>query len=83
MGKFSVDRNIAKAKTIHTDFYTDNEVYLATKEKIFASSMFFVGHTDEFPEDDYAVPFFDAIFSEPLFTVRKSTDHFECLPPHR
>ncbi|MCC5924719.1 MAG: Rieske 2Fe-2S domain-containing protein [Crocinitomicaceae bacterium] len=79
MGKFSVDQNIAKAKTIHTDFYTDSEVYSATKEKIFASSMFFVGQTDEFPEDDYAVPFYDALFNEPLFTVRKATNKFQCF----
>ena len=46
MAKFSVKKNIAKAKTISTDIYTSAEAYEVFKEKIFASSWQFIGDTD-------------------------------------
>jgi len=43
MQKFPVDPNIAKAKTIHTDFYTSQAMFEDCKEKIFANSWQYIG----------------------------------------
>ena len=43
MPPFFIDSNIAKAKTIDTDFYTQQKFYTEAKEKIFASSWQFSG----------------------------------------
>jgi len=57
MNQFRVDPNIAKAKTIHTDFYTSPEVFEACKEKIFGAAWQFIGSDDLVKEPGDAYPF--------------------------
>ncbi len=54
---FTVHANIAKAKTIHTDFYTSAEVFELCKEKIFAPSWQFIGSTELVNERESVYPF--------------------------
>src|ERR1700741_2286241 len=58
MRDFSVDPNISKAKTIHTDFYTNTEVFELCKEKIFAPSWQFIGNTGLVKAPGDAYPLF-------------------------
>ena len=57
MQEFFIDPDITKAKTIHTDFYTGDQNYLASKEKIFAPSWQFVGDVDKIAQPGSAFPF--------------------------
>lgn len=50
MPDFHVDPNIAKAKTISTDFYTSQEVFERCKESIFGDTWQFIG-TEELVSD--------------------------------
>ena len=78
---FHVDPSINKAKTIHTDFYTSEDVFSAVKEKIFAKSMQFIGDMDLLPERSYAHPFqmLPELVDEPLFISRDNNDKVRCL----
>ncbi|HKX84905.1 MAG TPA: SRPBCC family protein [Pyrinomonadaceae bacterium] len=44
---FDVDRDITKAKTLASDFYTEPEWFLRSKESIFAKSWQFIGSVSE------------------------------------
>jgi choline monooxygenase len=72
MPDFSVDPNIAKAKTINTDFYTDPAVFKACKEKIFASSWQFIGHEGLVKDNGDVYPFtlLPDYLDEPLLLTR-------------
>ena len=47
MSIFEIDPDIRKARTLASDFYTDERYFEAAKEKIFARSWQFVGRADE------------------------------------
>jgi choline monooxygenase len=47
MSIFEVDPDIRKAKTLSTDFYTDERYFELSKDKIFARTWQFVGRNDE------------------------------------
>lgn len=68
MSPFSVNPNIAKAKTIHTDFYTSEVVFEQCKEKIFGPSWQFVGSNNLVKEPGDAHPFYmlEGYINEPL-----------------
>ncbi len=72
MQDFSVDPDIAKAKTLHADFYTSQDVFEECKEKIFASSWQFIGSTDLVKDKGDAYPFtlLENYLSEPLVLTR-------------
>ncbi|MHB8206263.1 aromatic ring-hydroxylating oxygenase subunit alpha [Mucilaginibacter sp.] len=72
MPAFFVDPDIAKAKTIHTDFYNSNEVFEACKEKLFAKSWQFVGSENLVPENGDVHPFtlLPGYLNEPLLLTR-------------
>src|SRR3982750_1748416 len=48
MSIFEVDPDIRMAKTLASDFYTDDRVFEISKEKIFARSWQFLGHASGF-----------------------------------
>ena len=45
---FEVDADIRKAKTLPSEFYTDERFFEISREKIFARAWHFLGRTDEF-----------------------------------
>ena len=78
---FFIDKNIAKAKTIDTDFYTQRKFYKAAKEKIFAPSWQFIGNTEMVKEAGDAFPFtlFEHYLNEPLLLTKDKQDQLHCL----
>jgi len=81
MSKYFVDPDIAKAKTLHADFYTSAEVFEQCKEKIFASSWQFIGHEELVAESGDAYPFtlLPGYLDEPLLLTRDNNNHINLL----
>ncbi|ULQ56221.1 aromatic ring-hydroxylating dioxygenase subunit alpha [Flavihumibacter rivuli] len=81
MSLFSIDPNIARAKTLATDFYTDPKYYELAKEKIFAPSWQFIGDTDKVkqPGDCYPFTLLEGYLDEPLLLTRDKSDTIHCL----
>ena len=76
MPDFTVDPDIAKAKTIDADFYTSNEVFEQCREKIFAPSWQFVGNTELVAESGDVYPFtlLPGYLDEPLLLTKDKGD---------
>src|SRR5688572_916879 len=72
MFNFHIDPDIAKAKTIHSDFYTSQEVFAYCREKIFAPSWQFIGSTGLVgePEDVYPFILLQNYLDEPMALTR-------------
>ncbi len=81
MPAFHIDPNIAKAKTIATDFYTDPAYFEASREKIFARSWQFIGDTDQVKEPGWVTPvlLLDQYLNEPLLLSRDKQGIVHCL----
>ncbi len=78
---FSVDPNIAKAKTLGTDFYLNRHFYESSKEKIFAKTWQFIGDTDLVKEPGWVTPvhFLEKFMDEPLLLSQDKQGHLNCL----
>ena len=81
MPSFFVDPDIAKAKTIDTDFYTQQKFYDEAKEKIFAPSWQFVGNAGKVKEPGDAHPFIllENYLNEPLLLTKDKQNKIHCL----
>jgi len=81
MSAFFIDPNIAKAKTINTDFYTSVHYYHESKEKIFAPSWQFIGDEDLVKESASAYPFIllEHYMNEPLLLTKDKNDTLHCM----
>lgn len=81
MSRFSVKKNIAKAKTISTDVYRSGKAFEIFKEKIFASSWQFVGDTDRVKEKGNCYPFtlLPGYLDEPLLLTKDEQEKIHCL----
>ncbi len=81
MSRFSIDPNIARARTISTEVYTSEAIFEEAKEKIFAPSWQFVGDTGHVAEPGDVWPFMllDQYLSEPLLLSRDKTGAVHCM----
>jgi choline monooxygenase len=81
MPNFYVDEDIAKAKTITTDFYTDTAVFERCKEILFAPSWQFIGTTDRVPNVGDTQPFtlLPDLLGEPLLLTRDKSGQVNLL----
>ena len=81
MFNFTVDPNIAKAKTIHADFYTSPEVFALCMEKLFAPSWQFIGSTElvSQPEDVYPFILLQSYLDEPLALTRDKANQLHLI----
>jgi choline monooxygenase len=81
MSNFHIDSDIKKAKTISTDFYTESEHYEASKERIFAPSWQYIGHTDQLHDTQNIIPctLLEGYLNEPLVLTRDATGQIHCL----
>jgi choline monooxygenase len=81
MSHFYVDPDIAKAKTIHSDFYTDPAIFELCKERIFASSWQFIGSEDMVPANGNVHPFtlLRNYLDEPLLLTKDKTGDVNLL----
>jgi choline monooxygenase len=81
MPSFFIDKDIAKAKTIDTSFYTDMQCYENAKEKIFAASWQFIGDANKVKEagDTYPFTLFENYLNEPLLLTKDKQQQLHCL----
>jgi len=81
MPDFFIDDNIAKAKTLHTDYYTSTQYFEASKEKIFAPSWQFIGDSDRVKENSSAYPLtlLEQYINEPLLLTRDKEGALHCM----
>src|SRR6201996_8917376 len=81
MPRFSVDADIAKAQTLHTDFYMSNEVFEQCREKIFASSWQFIGNNELVKElgDVYPFTLLPDYLNEPLLLTKDKSGELHLL----
>lgn len=78
---FFIDADIAKAKTLNTDFYKRQKFYDEAKEKIFVNSWQFVGDTDLIKNAGDAYPFFllENFLNEPLLLTHDKNGKLNCV----
>lgn len=79
--RFIIDPNIAKAKTLPTDFYTLPAYFSESREKIFARSWQFAGHTSSLGDQFNCQPFtlLPGFLDEPLMLTRDENKNLHCL----
>lgn len=81
MNNFFIDENIAKAKTISTEYYLSDECYHQSKEKIFAPSWQYIGDTDMVENDNNAHPLIllENYIDEPLLITKDKDAAIHCM----
>ncbi len=81
MALFEVHPDIAVAKTIHTDFYTNSGIFESSKEKIFSKGLHYVGDSQLLPHAGFANPvsLLPQFLDEVLVLVRDQQDVIRCL----
>jgi choline monooxygenase len=81
MPHFQIDPNIARAKTLATEFYVDEEYFQLAKERIFAPTWQFIGHADliKTPGDCFPLTLLEQYLDEPLVLTRTKSDQVYCL----
>jgi choline monooxygenase len=81
MSLFTIDPDIAKAKTLHTSFYTNPAHFETAKEKIFTPSWQFIGDTGLVPETGSCHPFtlLPGCLDEPLLLTRPENGQVRCM----
>lgn len=78
---FSIDKNIKASHTITTDFYTSDEAYEESKEKIFARSWLYAGDAHFVQSKGSVYPFtlLKHVLNEPLLLTRDMDNELHCL----
>lgn len=81
MSRFFIDENIAKAKTISTEFYLSEEYYQQSKEKIFSTSWQYIGDLDMIDEPGKAHPkiLLENYLDEPLLLTKDKKENLNCI----
>src|SRR5687767_7069014 len=81
MKKFDVHSDIAKAKTISSDFYLHPQYFEEAKEKIFARSWQWVGDVDQVKDPGWVTPInlLEYYLNEPLLLSRDKQGNLHCL----
>jgi choline monooxygenase len=78
---FHVDPDISTAKTLHTDFYTNPEVFKESREKIFGNCWQFIGDAQLVKTTGSCFPFslLEQFLDEPLLLTRDANGQIHCL----
>ncbi len=78
---FSVDPNIAQAKTLDTSFYLDPIYFEEAKEKIFAKSWQLVGRTDQVKDEGWMTPvtILENYLHEPVLLSKDKSGTIHCV----
>ena len=76
-----VQKNIAKAKTLPSEFYTDPKYFDETRKKIFSRSWQFAGDITRIKEPGSCYPFtlLDGYLDDPLLLVKNTGGEINCL----
>jgi choline monooxygenase len=78
---FTVDPDIAKARTLHADFYTKLNFFEEARHKLFSPSWQFIGDIAQVPANGACHPFslLPGYLDEPLLLVRGNDAEVRCL----
>jgi choline monooxygenase len=81
MSRFYVDPDIARAKTLHTDFYTDPAVFELAKEKLFSPSWQIAGDSSmvNVPGRCYPFTLLENYLDEPLLLTCSAPNTIHCI----
>jgi len=81
MSSFVIDPNIARAKTLSSDFYTESIHFIETREKIFSRVWQFIGDINLVKEPGQCQPFtlLENYLDEPLVLTRDKENNLHCL----
>ncbi len=79
--RFHVDPDITVAKTLHTDFYTDPDIYKESRKKIFGEGWQFIGDENLVNREGSCYPFslLEHFLDEPLLLTRDANGLLHCL----
>ncbi len=79
--RFQIDPDITKAKTLHTDFYTDPDLFEESKSRIFGESWQFIGDRSLVSRAGSCYPFtlLENYLNEPLLLTRDAQQEIYCL----
>ncbi len=80
MKSLQVNPSIASAQTITTEFYTDQQYFSASKEKIFSKTWHYVGHSAQLTQAGQLIPvtLLEQLMEEPLLLTRDQ-EKIHCL----
>ena len=81
MSVFNIDPDISKAKTLHTDFYTDPKYFSEATEKIFSKTWQYAGDAACVSEPGHCHPLtlLENYLDEPLVLTKDKENNFHCL----
>ena len=81
MSYFFVERNIARAKTLTKEFYTNPKFFEEAKQKIFSKAWQFTGDTSLVKEAGDCFPFtlLEGYLDQPLLLTRNKSQQINCL----
>ena len=79
--RFYIDPDISKAKTLHTDFYTDQLLFQKSREKIFANSWQYIGNRTLASQPGRCYPFtlLENYLDEPLLLTMDTARQLYCM----
>lgn len=79
--EIKVEKNMKKAATLPTDFYTNPDIFEKIKEKIFAGSWQLVGDDKDIQLTEHTLPFIllPGFLNEPLVLTRDADDILHCM----
>tara|TARA_Y100001970_G_scaffold287663_1_gene412893 strand:- start:4255 stop:5298 length:1044 start_codon:yes stop_codon:yes gene_type:complete len=70
--KYQIDQDISIARTLHSDYYTDDKIFSDSINNIFTSSWQLVGHKDEFQSNNI-IPI-KILPDEPLILTKNGSE---------
>ncbi len=78
---FSVDPDITKASTLHSDFYSKEEFFSASKDRIFSRTWQFITDAEQVRVGGQCIPFsfMPGFLEEPMLLVRDKDDSLSCI----
>jgi choline monooxygenase len=81
MSELNIDPDISKAKTLATKYYTSEDYYHSSKEKVFSPSWQFIGDVDMVKETGSAYPFIllENYLNEPLLLTWDKAGKINCM----
>jgi choline monooxygenase len=80
-GKYHIDQNIKKSKTLPAEFYRDEATFEKIKEQVFYRSWQWIGHKRLFQKNQTAFPLIllDGFLTEPMVLTKDKSGGFHCL----
>jgi choline monooxygenase len=77
--QFHIDSDIKRAQTLSSAFYTDEEFFESSKEKIFARSWQLIATAGEMVNNVHPVNILAGFLDEPVFISRDGENNLHCL----